>query len=124
MYMAFKHIHMLCAVISIVGFIVRGAWALKGSNLLQKKWVRIAPHIVDTLLLLAAIGLMVTTQQYPFVDSWLTAKVIGLLVYIFLGVYTLKIARSQPTRMVSYLLAIATFAYIALVAVAKSPMPL
>ncbi len=123
MYMAFKHIHMLCAVISIIGFIVRGALAIKGSSILQKKWLRIAPHIVDTLLLLAAVGLMITTQQYPFVNDWLTAKLIGLLVYIFLGVYTLKIAKTQSARVASYVLAIVVFGYIAMVAVTKTPLP-
>lgn len=123
MYMAFKHIHMLCAVISIISFIIRGALRLKNSDTLQKKWIRIAPHIVDTFLLLSAIGLMVSIGQYPFVNSWLTAKLIGLLVYIFLGVYTLKIAKTQPARIISYLLSIATFFYIATVAVTKNPLP-
>lgn len=123
MYFAFKHIHMLCAVISIISFIIRGALAIKGSSILQKKWIRIAPHIIDTLLILSAIGLMVSIQQYPFVNGWLTAKLIGLIVYIFLGVVTLKIAKSQPVRIVAYLLAIVTFGYIASVAVTKTPLP-
>jgi uncharacterized membrane protein SirB2 len=123
MYAAFKHLHMLCAVLSIIGFIIRGALNIKGSGLLQKKWLRIAPHIIDTLLLLSAIGLMISIQQYPFVNSWLTAKFVGLIVYIFLGVVTLRIAKSQPLRITSYLLGIATFVYIASVAVTKTPLP-
>lgn len=123
MYFAFKHIHMLCAVLSIISFVIRGALAIKGSSILQKKWIRIAPHIIDSLLLLSAIGLMVSIQQYPFVNGWLTAKLIGLIVYIFLGVVTLKIAKSQPARIAAYLLAIATFGYIASVAVTKTPLP-
>jgi len=123
MYFAFKHIHMLCAVISIISFIIRGALAIKGSSILQKKWIRIAPHIIDTLLILSAVGLMVSIQQYPFVNGWLTAKFIGLIVYIFLGVVTLKIAKSQSVRIGAYLLAIVTFGYIASVAVSKTPLP-
>lgn len=123
MYFAFKHIHMLCATLSIIGFIIRGALAIKGSSFLQKKWIRIAPHIIDTLLILSAIGLAVSIQQYPFVNAWLTAKLLGLIVYIFLGVVTLKIAKTQPARVAAYLLAIATFAYIASVAVTKTPLP-
>lgn len=123
MYFAFKHIHMLCAVISIISFIIRGALAIKGSAILQKKWIRITPHIIDTLLILSAIGLMVSIQQYPFVNGWLTAKLLGLIVYIFLGVVTLKIAKSQPVRIAAYLLAIVTFGYIASVAITKTPLP-
>ena len=123
MYFAFKHIHMLCAAISIIGFIIRGGLRIKNSTVLQKKWIRIAPHIVDTLLLLSAIGLMFSIGQYPFVNSWLTAKLIGLLVYVFLGVVTMRIAKTQSLRIGSYLLAIATFFYIASVAVTKTPLP-
>jgi len=122
MYFAFKHIHMLCAAISIIGFIIRGALRIQGSNILQKKWIRIAPHIIDTVLLLSAIGLMISIQQYPFVNGWLTAKLIGLIVYIFLGVVTLRIAKSQRVRILSYLLAIATFFYIGSVAITKTPL--
>lgn len=123
LYVALKHLHMLCAAISIVGFIVRGALRIQGSALLQNKFVKIAPHIVDTVLLLSAIGLAITIQQYPFVSGWLTAKLIGLFVYIFLGVVTLRIARTQPVRIVAYLAAIAVFFYIGTVAFAKTPWP-
>ena len=122
MYFALKHLHLLCAGISIIGFIIRGALRIKGSSILQKKWIRIAPHIVDTFLLLSAIGLMITIQQYPFVNGWLTAKLLGLIVYIFLGVVTMRIAKSQPVRVASYLLAITTFFYIGSVAVTKTPL--
>ncbi len=123
MYFALKHIHLLCAALSIVGFIVRGALRIADSAVLQKKWIRIAPHIIDTLLLLSAIGLMVSIQQYPFVNSWLTAKLLGLIVYIFLGVVTLRIAKSQPVRIIAYVLAIATFSYVGAVAITKTPLP-
>ena len=58
MYAAFKHIHLLTVAISLGFFVLRGVWMLSGSALLQKKWVKILPHIVDTLLLVSAIGLM------------------------------------------------------------------
>jgi len=122
MYFALKHLHMLCAVISIIGFIVRGALRLTGSPLLQKKFLKIAPHIIDTLLLLSAIGLTISIQQYPLTTPWLTAKLIGLFVYIGLGLVALRFAKSKPTIAIAYVLAIATFAYIAMVAVTKTPL--
>lgn len=122
MYFVLKHVHLLCAALSIVGFIVRGALRIADSAVLQKKWIRIAPHIIDTLLLLSAIGLMFSIQQYPFVNSWLTAKLLGLIVYIFLGVVTLRIAKSQPMRIIAYVLAIATFSYVGSVAISKTPL--
>lgn len=123
MYLALKMLHMSCALISIVGFIVRGLLKFQGSALLQKKFLKIAPHIVDTVLILSAIGLTVSIGQYPFVDSWLTAKVLGLVVYIFLGLVTLKFAKTTPVRLLAFVLAIAVFAYIASVARSHNPFP-
>lgn len=115
-YAALKHLHMFCAMLSIFGFITRSMWAFRGSALLEKKFVKIAPHIVDTVLLLSAIGLVVTTQQYPFVSGWVTAKLFALVAYIVLGVFTLKKARNNQQRVVFFTLALLTFIYIAFVA--------
>ncbi len=115
-YIALKHIHMLCAMLSIFGFITRSIWAFRGSPLLQKKFVKIAPHIIDTLLLLSAIGLVVTTHQYPFVSGWITAKLFALVAYIVLGVLTLKKAKNNQQRVVFFALALLSFIYIVLVA--------
>jgi uncharacterized membrane protein SirB2 len=121
MYFALKHLHMLCAAISIIGFIVRGALRIQGSSVLQKKFVKIAPHVVDTVLLLSAIGLAIGIQQYPF--TRLTAKLIGLFVYIGLGVVTLRVAKTQTVRVIAYFAAIAVFFYIGSVAFARVPWP-
>lgn len=123
MYLTLKMLHMTCALISILGFVFRGTLVLQGSTLLQKKVVKIAPHIVDTVLILSAIGLTVVLQQYPLVDNWLTAKLIGLFVYIFLGVFTLKIARTKSAKLLGLILAVLVFAYIATVARTHSPFP-
>ena len=116
MYTALKHIHILCALISITGFIIRSIWAFRGSSLLQKKIVKIAPHIVDTLLLASAIGLVIVTKQYPFVSGWVTAKLLALIGYIVLGVFTLKKAKNNQQRTVFFILALLTFTYILMVA--------
>lgn len=123
MYLTLKMLHMSCALISILGFIFRGILKLKGSELLQRKFLKIAPHIVDTVLILSAIGLTVVTSQYPFVDGWLTAKLIGLIVYIGLGLVTLRFAKTQPIRVLAFILAILVFGYIATVARTHTPFP-
>jgi uncharacterized membrane protein SirB2 len=63
---------------------------LAGSAHLQRRWVKILPHIVDTLLLASAIGLAVWSQQYPLQADWLSANVAGLIAYIVLGSVALK----------------------------------
>ncbi len=114
MYLFFKHLHMSLAMLSLLGFIVRSIWAFTGSNLLNKKVVKVLPHIIDTFLLISAIVLVVMIGIYPFTASgaWITAKVIALFFYIGFGTMTIKRAKSQTQRAVFFVLAIATFIFI------------
>lgn len=117
-----KTIHVFTALVSISGFIVRGIWMLKESPWLQKKWVKVIPHINDTVLLGSAIILAIQIQQYPVVHGWLTAKVIGLLLYIMLGMVALRFAKTKPIKTLAFLSAIIVFIYIVLVARTKNPL--
>ena len=111
-----KTIHLATVAISLGLFLIRGLWMMQGSNLLSRKWVRIVPHINDTVLLISAIILAIQIQQYPFVHAWLTAKVLALIAYIVLGTLALKRGRTKQARTVFWCLALATFAYIVMVA--------
>lgn len=122
MYMALKHSHMLFAAISGLFFLVRGAWMLMESDMLQKKWVKIVPHVVDTLLLVCAIGLCIILGQYPFVESWLTVKVVMLVAYIVLGTIALKRGKTKGIRTLAFFAALASFLFMASVAMAHHPL--
>ena len=93
------------------------------SPMLAHRWVRVAPHVVDTVLLASAIALAVMVGQYPLVDDWLTAKVLGLVVYIVLGMIALKRGRTRAARITAFCSALLVFAYIVAVAVTKSVVP-
>ncbi len=122
-YLAIRELHVVCALLSIASFILRGALKFRESKLLQQKWLRISPHIVDSVLLLSAVALVILRGEYPFVSGWLTAKTVGVFVYIGLGVVALRAGKTPTVRAIAYVLAIATFAYIAAVAVTKSACP-
>jgi uncharacterized membrane protein SirB2 len=122
-YYTLKHFHMGCAAVSGSLFLVRGVWMLRASPQLQQRWVRIAPHLVDTLLLASAIALAAWSGQYPFVRGWLTAKVIALLGYILLGAIALKHGRTKTVRACAFIGALALFVYIGAVALTKQPIP-
>lgn len=113
-YMAFKHIHMTLALLSFTGFVIRSFWAAKGSAILNKKWVKITPHIIDTLLLSTAIALIFIIQVYPFTaaGAWITAKIIGLVFYIVFATFTLKKAKTRLSRSAFFILSILSFLYI------------
>ena len=115
-----KLIHMSTALISISLFLIRGFWVFQESPVIRKKWVKILPHVNDTVLLITAILLAVGLQQYPFIDSWLTAKFIALLVYIVFGMFALKRAKELKNKLIFFILALVTFSYIVGVALNRS----
>ena len=117
-----KALHVGCAVLSVSGYFLRGVWMLRGSPWLAARWVRVAPHIVDTLLLVSAIALAVRLQQYPFVHGWLTAKLLALGAYIVLGAIGLKYGRTRNLRLAAWLAALLTFGYIVAVALTRQPL--
>jgi len=118
-YLAVKHLHITFAVLSGSFFLLRGLWMLMDSPMLQRRWVKVVPHGVDTLLLATALVLVFWSGQYPFVQPWLTAKVIALVAYIVLGAIALKRGKSKGVRTFALLAALATFAYIVAVALTR-----
>lgn len=121
MYLAFKHLHVTCVIISITGFFLRGLLMWAESPVLRQGWLRWLPHVNDTLLLVAAIALSVLSEQYPLVAPWLTAKIFGLIAYIILGSVALKAGRTRAVRLAAWLLALVVFAYVVSVALSKNP---
>jgi uncharacterized membrane protein SirB2 len=121
-YLILKQLHIACVVLSGSGFLVRGLWMLRGSPYLQLPAARVLPHIVDTVMLARAIAMAVLSAQYPFATPWLTAKVIGLLVYIGCGTMALKRGRSKAQRAIFLAAALTALAYIVSVALTRSPL--
>lgn len=122
-YTAVKHLHMTCAAMSGSFFILRAIWKMRDSALLQQRWVRILPHVVDTVLLGSALGMVFWSGQYPFQQAWLTAKVLALLAYIVLGSIALKRGKTPSTRALAFAAAVLAFAYIVAVALSRRALP-
>ena len=122
-YTALKIIHVSCVASSYALFVTRGVWMLRSPGLLQRRWVKVVPHVVDTVLLASAIGLAVMLHQYPLTTGWLTAKLAGLIVYIGLGTIALKRGKSRGVRLAAWLAAQAVFFYIVAVAITRQPLP-
>jgi len=121
MYLALKYLHVTAAIVSLSLFLVRGLWMMAESSRLQSRFVRVAPHVVDTLLLASAVALSIHIHRYPFVDDWLTAKVVAVLVYIVLGTIALKRGRSRGVRIAAFIAAVAVFLWIAKTARLHAP---
>ena len=122
-YAALKLTHVGCVGTSYALFVLRGIWMIRNSTCLQHRWVGIAPHVVDTVLLVSAVTMAVISHQYPLAAPWLTAKVIGLLVYIALGMIALRLGKSKRIRVAAWIAAQTVFAYIVAVAFTRTPLP-
>lgn len=122
-YVAIKHAHMMFAILSITLFMLRAWLALPAPERIKSKLLKILPHIIDTLLLAMGVWLAVLSQQIPFDNSpWLTAKVIGLVLYIVVGTIAIKRGKTRNQRLIATFASIAIFAYIYGAAVSKSPL--
>jgi len=119
-YVPLKHLHITAVVLTGISFTTRAIWMMRGSPLLEKKLVKVLPHVIDTVLFLTAIGLAVVVNQAPFKDAWLTAKVLALLAYIVFGALGLKRAKTKNLRVTFVVLAWIFYAYIIGVALTKS----
>ncbi len=122
MWLALKTVHVTTVAITLIFFVLRGIWLRREPEVLTQRWVRIAPHTNDTLLLASAIGLAVVTHQYPGPQAWLTAKLVGLVAYILLGMVAFRFARTRVLRVAAWLAALAVLAYIILVAITRDPL--
>ena len=114
-----KHLHMTLAAISVALFTLRFVWSLINSLQLQKKWVKITPHIIDTFLFAAGITMWVQLSLNPLEQMWFAEKLLGVLAYIFTGIYTLKFARNNMMKVLGYLGAIGWVMLVVRVAMTK-----
>lgn len=122
MYEAFKWVHVGCVIASGTGFVARGALMLIDSPLLAARFVRIAPHVVDTALLASAIAMASLAQLSPLTQPWLAAKFVALLAYIALGALALRPGHSRSVRAVAFVAAALVFAYIVGTALNRDPL--
>jgi uncharacterized membrane protein SirB2 len=121
-YETLKCVHVAAVVASGTGFLARAALMLAGSPRLQARFVRVAPHVVDTLLLAAAVAMAVMARISPLAQPWLAAKIVGLLAYIVLGAIALRYGRTLRARVAALAGAVLAFAYIVGTALQRSPL--
>ena len=114
-----KHLHVTTAALTVVLFSLRLLLDAVGRPGWRQSPLRWIPHANDTVLLAAAVGLLVVTPWMPFVHGWLTAKVLLLVGYIIAGVFAFKTSMSASGRVFSAVLALVQVAAIFHLALAK-----
>ncbi|HEB57515.1 MAG TPA: regulator SirB [Gammaproteobacteria bacterium] len=121
LYSLIKLIHI--STVSFTGFyfIIRGLSQFNHYQWYRKRWARRISQYNDTVLLLSGISMAVIIEQYPFVNSWLTAKLFLLLVYILLGMLSFYWLHNKKQKMITWSFALLVYGYIIGVAINKNP---
>jgi uncharacterized membrane protein SirB2 len=120
-YLTVKLVHQSAVALSFAGFFARGMGSLAGAGWVAGRVAKSLPHLVDSVLLLSALALAWMLRIDPVAAPWLLAKIVGLVVYIALGMIALKPTRPRAVRATAWVSALATFAWIVSVALTKSP---
>ena len=120
-YADIRVIHVGSVALSGTLFTVRGLFRIGNSAVANHRLLRVSAYSIDTTLLASAILLTLILHQYPFVEPWLTAKVLLLLLYIALGTVTLRRAHTRFGRIAALAGSLGTFIAIIGVAIAHDP---
>lgn len=113
-------VHVGCAAVSIVGFVMRGTAMLLEVDWRRVGFLRVGPHLVDTVFLGSGIWLAASLGVSPIAQPWLAAKIAGLFCYIALGMIALRFGRTRALRGAAFCAALLAFAYIVGVALSRS----
>ena len=121
-YFVLKLIHQSAVALSLSGFFVRGAASLSGARWVNSRMAKTLPHVIDSVLLLSALMLAWVLGLTPLNSPWLAAKIVGLIVYVGLGVVALRPGRSWAVRATAWVAALTTAGWIVSVAMTKSAL--
>jgi uncharacterized membrane protein SirB2 len=121
-YPQIKAVHVAAVIASGLLFLLRGAAIQLGASWAMAAPLRYLSYSIDTVLLTAALMLATILHQFPFVQGWLTVKVILLVCYVVLGSFALKRGRTRAVRTSCWIAALLVYLFIVSVARAHHPL--
>ncbi|WP_026987944.1 SirB2 family protein [Fodinicurvata fenggangensis] len=121
-YSEIRQVHIWAVLASGGLFLLRGIALFAGTRWSMVAPVRYLSYSIDTILLTAALMLMTIVRQYPFFHSWLTVKVLLLVVYILLGYYAFWKAPTRTIQVGAWTMALLVYAFIFSIARAHHPL--
>ncbi|SFR55806.1 SirB2 family protein [Thiomicrospira sp. ALE5] len=122
MYASLLLLHKLAVLTSISVFFIRGLGVIYNREWVTRKPVKIVPHVIDTLLILSAVGIVLMTP-FAFSDPWILIKLVGVLIYVGLSVMVFKVAKSRVQQGMFWIVNLALLFLLVAVAVEKQAWP-
>ena len=96
--MIIKDIHVTFVLLTFISFSIRVYWMYNGSPLSQARVVKILPHVIDTILLLSGLAMAVMYYGAFYRQRWLDYKLLGVVIYIILGIVALRSGKTRSIR--------------------------
>jgi len=118
-YAVIKMFHATMAVLSAGGFLLRAYWMLTAHSYLNARLTKIAPHVIDSFLLLSAVVLLSQLGLWPWQLPFVAAKIVLLFIYIVSGSVALKRGKSKQSRTLALVIALTCLLGIFYLAIAK-----
>ncbi len=118
--MILKNIHIICAYVTGIGFLLRGILLLMNSPLSKHRLTKVLPHIIDICLLLSGITMAISLSLSPNNQPWLMAKLIALFLYIGFGLLMIRYGKIDTRKWIGLIGGMSIYVYIVGVAHSKS----
>lgn len=110
--------HLSFVFLSITLFTARVLLSQFKPETLKAPLWKVAPHVIDTFLLVSGISLLVRGAWLDGDYAWVVSKFVILLAYIGLGAMTMRSCCASK-RWLTFSAAIGCYAYIILIAMSK-----
>ncbi|RUO25335.1 hypothetical protein CWE09_00950 [Aliidiomarina minuta] len=125
MFAVFKHFHMTMAILSMVFLVVRFIMGMRNPAALNKPFLKIPPHIVDTLFVISIIAMIITVNITVYPSGWIGEKAALFITYIVFSVITVLAVRGKmpsKLRIPAFVLALVSWIWAIKIAFMKTPL--
>lgn len=124
LYPQIKMVHVVAVIASGSLFLLRGLVLQAGE---RGRWAMAAPlrylsYGIDTVLLAAALLLLLILPAALYGNGWLTVKLLLLVAYVGLGTFALKRGRTRRTRLTCFVGALAVYGSMLVIARTHDPL--
>lgn len=118
-YLMLKHPHLLTAVLLLLVYLWRGFYLLTGQPERPAKLLRIAPHILATVMLVTGFAMIYQVGAMP---GWALLKLVLLVGFIICGTVAFQRARGSAKSTLAFVIGLGLLLAMVGLAFAKPSM--